>query len=96
MSYFCIPCRYNISAHSVEFIADQNISTYWEPNSDGDIISLVIGFPQLIKLSKVFIRFDTFLPSSVELQYRSSKLWSTIYYFATDCFSTFGETSGRK
>ena len=84
-------CRYNSSAHVVDFLADNSLETTWQSESGESSVSVTLGLNTSISLSKIFIHFESPLPLAVELQYYHSTnaTWQTLQYYADDCVARF-------
>uniref|UniRef100_A0A1X7VFP5 Guanylate cyclase domain-containing protein n=1 Tax=Amphimedon queenslandica TaxID=400682 RepID=A0A1X7VFP5_AMPQE len=83
--------RYRINSHPVEFITDNNVSTYWESSNSSVTVSL--GLATVTSLSKIFLDFRDFSPAALRLQYlmEPTKVWNDIQFYARDCSTSFGQ-----
>ena len=89
--HFTFPHRYHINSHPVEFITDNDVSTYWESNNSS--VSVSLGLATITSLSKIFLDFRDFSPAAIRLQYlrEPTRVWTDIQYYARDCTTSFGQ-----
>lgn len=94
----CVSCphhwliRYNSGAHTSDFAADGSNSTYWESDSGQESATISLGFNSTVSLSKVFVHFQSPLPSKATLQFLrdGETSWEDLQFFADDCSTQFG------
>lgn len=91
ISFYILLHRYRINSHPVEFITDNDVSTYWESNNSS--VSVSLGLATVTSLSKIFFDFRDFSPVALRLQYlrEPTKVWSDIQFYARDCSTSFGQ-----
>ena len=89
--------RYNTSDNAVEFINDNEYSTFWESAISQQTSSLIVAqFELTISLSKVLIYFQSSPPQSLELQYYTNDSWNILQYYSIDCFDDFDTMPNKK
>jgi hypothetical protein len=84
--------RYNSTAHTVEFLADSSLGTYWQSGVGDSPVAIVLGLNTPTSLSRIFIHFDSPMPPGITLQFlhdASSEL-RNLQYYADDCRARFG------
>ena len=80
--------RYNESAHTVEFLADGSSQTYWQSEVGETPVTVQLKLASLTNLSKIFIRFESALPTLAILEYMQNSQWEPLQYWADNCSST--------
>ena len=88
--------RYNISSHPVEFVTDNNVSTYWVSEESPVLVSL--GLANITSLSKIFVNFRDSSPAGLRLQYlkEPTRVWTDLQYYASNCSASFGVAAGNR
>ena len=80
----------------MEFITDNNLETFWQPNRNDSTVVVTLGLQEETSLSKVFIKFKNATPGAVSLQYFSQNMWIDVQYYAIHCIASFGEKPKQK
>ena len=80
-------CRYDESAHVVEFLFDNSSETYWQSAVDETPVTVQLQLSSLTNLSKIFISFESGLPTFATLEYMMDSQWKPLQYWADNCTS---------
>ena len=90
--------RYNLAAHTSEFLADGSQASYWQSESGDMTVTVALGFSSSVSLSKIFIHFETPLPAAAILQFlpEGTSTWEDLQYFADNCTKRFNMEDNRQ
>ena len=77
--------RYNEAAHTVEFLLDGSNQTYWQSAANESPVSVQVNLASLTNLSKIFIHFESALPTFAMLEYMQNSQWEPLQYWAENC-----------
>ena len=77
--------RYNTAAHAVEFLCDDSSESYWQSAVNEAPVTIQVQLSALTNLSKIFITFESALPTFAMLEYMKDSQWTPLQYWADNC-----------
>lgn len=69
----------------MEFLFDSSSETYWQSALDETLVTLQVELTAVTNLSKIFITFESVLPTFTTLEYMKNSMWTPLQYWADDC-----------
>ena len=69
----------------VEFLFDNSSDTYWQSAEGETPVAVQLELASLTSLSKIFISFQSALPTFATLEYMLNSQWEPLQYWADDC-----------